>query len=270
MRKHVIILVTILIIFSAGYVVSNIDSSTDEPTKPISTESVGAELTATPVESENSKLPPGVNEDGEINSDILSTAHRTAIVNRSYVFTVYQSDNNVPISSVLCVENEENYLFRSQSDTNDSKRIRYATNGKWYAIFDRPGRTQYSEGTAPHAADAYGHVSTSAVRQYLSTSDAAIEVHSQGTSDYYTIQVSLSESESTQSGVVHANITSGGFVQSLVVIPSIDRLSVQETVFSFQYSQLGQTTVSPPSRVSENWPAEFDDAKSPNKCKINN
>lgn len=272
MRKHITIFLTVLIISSAGYAVANVDRFTGESKEPLSTttptESVDTELGATPVESDSSKLPPGVSEGGEINSDILSTAHRTAIVNRSYVYTVYESGNDMPINSVLCVESKENYLFRSQSGTENSQRIRYATNGKWYAIFDRPGRTQYSAGTAPHAADAYGYMSTSAVRRYLSVSDATIEVHNKAASDYYTIRATLPESENIQPGVVRANVTSGGFVQSLVVIPSIERLSVQETVFSFQYSQLGQTTVSPPSRVSKNWPAELNDMRSSNKCEI--
>ena len=92
MRKHIIIFLTVLIISSAGYAVVNVDRFTGESKEPLSTttptESVDTELGATPVEDDSSKLPPGVSEGGEINSAILSTAARTAIINRSDVYTV--------------------------------------------------------------------------------------------------------------------------------------------------------------------------------------
>lgn len=257
------------------------DAATSAPAQivTVTTTSERDEVNAVPASegapggvTNESLLPPGVNETGITNLSALAAAHERAVGTQSYTLwlDLYRSEAGVPNGERLQRDMDiavagERYLLRTELENESGHR--------------RPVQTVYHDGTSWYLADhanrstSYRQLSTkpsmvapdpsrlrrALVVDYLSAVETTVtEVDQNGAVRYQIFgegQSSAWRSRTVSNYTVTATVTSEGLVRRLTVSADIrTRTGSYDARMEVAYDRFGETTVEAPEWVSR----EFD------------
>jgi len=222
------------------------------------------------VTTEASPLPPGVTGNAVADIDELARAHVAVSSNRSYTWQARYVVNRVDgqrntIRQQASVENESTYTYwtNRREAPSDSpfnylgNYTEYAVPGERYTrVADGP-RWEYSRAPHESARRQIGRRAASAVHEYLWIDNASVAVTRLDGQRYYEISGTEYAPPATwevSNYSVRAVVSPDGFVRRLNA-SYVRRLGGQrERIdYSFEYTQVENTTVERPDWVGERW-----------------
>lgn len=205
-------------------------------------------------------LPLGVSGGGEIDVDVLASAHREALDNRSYVKYVRKSSHDGRSNKTLHVESPTRYRIEYTEHTTEN-RVSVFANGSVRYAWDRQYPPHFRRTAAGDVGDSMSADTTWYVRLYLDLSNVTVaETLVDGRLHYrVTAERDQLDDDSTTAGYrLEAVIAPSGLVRTLDV-SYVDR--TENRLFDVTYShryELRPVTVERPNWVEMGWPSVGD------------
>lgn len=243
-----------VVLLTAGCSTFADSNPTPETVTPVSVPEVLTESKFGP------EVAPGVGPRGEVNATRLAGAHRTAIANRSYVwterlsYTAVTGNVSFAVRSTLSVAHERRYWYRSATTLQFWNYTEYADGEYRYQRKYEGGGIQYERHPVTNVSTVFGGLMTKSIERFLAVDAATVRNATVDGDPYYRV-VSANPSESklgpARDYAVVAHVAPNGFVRSLRVtyVKPSDR-GPRRIRYHLRYSDVDNTTVDPPEWVS--------------------
>lgn len=233
------------------------DDSEPETVTPVAVDATASQETPVPVEGP----PPGVAPNGTVDSEALRAAHHRALGNQSYTWTVVGStaptkDNNQSVSRRVTVEGDE--ILVEETRSARSGNVSLYVNGSFGYVRSNTGdgiRFLTVPRPLPNRTYAFGG---SLVAEFLDGVTVETEVVQRDEQPLYRLKstddppdVVDRPGRTVRDFSATAFVRPSGFVRTLVV--EYDQRTDhgwREFSFRFDYSRLGESSVTEPDWVS--------------------
>lgn len=229
----------------------------DDPSR---TETVTPAPVSTPADgsSTGSSLPPGVTGTGVADPRALLDAHRRAIEDRSYTLRVCVTSGGQRAERLLRFESPERYYHRDTEAGSAGTRTAFADGTRLYVRTNRSGSVRYDAGNATAGPST---PTTRLLKTFLQVDNATVSKTRLNAGVGYEIRATYDAHPTVaefRNYSVLAVVTPEGRLQSVTAsyTRTTGGLDPVDVFYSFQYTEVGSTTVTRPTWVER----EFDGA----------
>ncbi|MFC6974105.1 hypothetical protein ACFQL1_04550 [Halomicroarcula sp. GCM10025709] len=247
--RPVLLAVTAVLVVTAGC--TTLSGQSAEPTA----------VTPAPVPEqtpgENGRsLVPGLATERVVDAEALAAAHAGQVRNRSYTLSMDWAAAGQERESLLRVENERRYRYRSETATGGYGDRSFVDGGTRFSRHERPLGVEYVTGEAVPARERVSGLTRRLVRNFLGVGNSTVTVREGETGRYYLVRTTHPEPPSLDD--VHdfrarARVDPTGLVRSMDLAFRNPRQNTTVR-YSFEYTALDETAVDRPTWVKQVWP----------------
>ena len=201
-------------------------------------------------------LVPGVATERVVNADALAAAHVAQVRNRSYTLAIDWAAAGQERESLLRVESERRYRYRSETGTGGYGDQSFVEGETRFSRHERPLGVEFVRGDSIPARERVSGVTQRLVRNFLGVGNSTVSVRGDDTGRYYLIRTSHPNPPSlndVRGFQARARVDPSGLVRSMEL--GFRNPSQNTTIrYSFEYTALDETTVTRPTWVEQVWP----------------